>query len=547
MPTGALLAAANLALDGLDVAVLVGTTLAVAAFGMYMGRREEGVSDYFLAGKSVAWWAVAGSIFGTNISSHHLVGMMGAGLALGYAQANYEYGAIFGLMVLCFFFLPLYRRMGLYTLSEYLGRRYDDRSRLLYALSNLGFVTIQMCGVLILGSITINALTAGTDFEISFEAGIWGLAIVAAVYTVFGGLKAVIYTDVVQSVLLLFGAGFIAVRAIWHENVGGIGNLIEREPERFHVFFAADHPELPWTGVLTGLMVLHFNYWATNQTMVQRALGAKSGWDARVGIITAGYFKLLIPFLCIVPGMAAAYILNLDPAKEADAAFAGLARTLVPAGYGLLGLVMAGLIGAILSTIDSMMNSAATLFTFDIYRKYINPHASEHKLIWVGRVAMTAVVALAIGVALQFGERRSNVFNTMVSYEAYLVPGVLVAFMAGIFHRFVTGTAAMACILVGPVMSLAVDLWWPQMLDGQIHFDGQIQAFHRVAVVTAVCYAILLGVSALTQHERSAEREQYLWAKYRHDPADAADRRISDKVLAVVLVAMTLVCCWYFA
>lgn len=541
MPIGALLAAANLALDGLDVVVLVSTTLAVAAFGMYMGRREEGATDYFLAGKSVAWWAVAGSIFGSNISSHHLVGMMGAGLAIGYAQANYEYGAIFGLMVLCFFFLPLYRRMGLYTLSEYLGRRYDDRSRLLYAISNMGFVTIQMCGALVLGAITINALTAGTDFEVSFETAVWGLALVAAAYTVFGGLKAVIYTDVVQCVLLLAGAGTIAVRAIWHENVGGLASLIEKEPERFHVFFPADHPDLPWTGVLTGLMVLHFNYWATNQFMVQRALGAKSGWDARVGIITAGYFKLIIPFLCIVPGMAAAYILNLDPAKEADAAFAGLARALVPAGYGLLGLVMAGLVGAILSTIDSMMNSTATLFTFDIYRKYVNPHASEHKLIWVGRAAMTAVVALAIGVALQFGERRSNVFNTMVSYEAYLVPGVLVAFMAGIFHRFVTGTGAMACILIGPVMSLAVDLGWPRI------WGDPIQAFHRVAIVTAICYAVLLGVSAITQFERSAEREQYLWARYRHDPADAADRRISDKLLAAVLVAITLVCCWYFA
>lgn len=538
----ATVAAANLALDTLDVVVLVATMLGIAAFGLYMGRREEGAGDFFLAGRSVAWWAVAGSILGSNVSSHHLVGMMGAGLSQGFAQANFEYGAIFGLMVLCFFFLPLYRRMGLYTLSEYLGRRYDDRSRLLYALTNMGFVTIQMCGALVLGAITVNALTADTPYEVSFAEAVWGLALFAAVYTVFGGLKAVIYTDVLQSVLLLGGAGVIAVLAINHENVGGLSGLLEKEPERFHVFFPADHPQLPWTGVLTGLMVLHFNYWATNQYIVQRALGAKSGWDARVGIISAGFFKLLIPFICIVPGMAAGFILNLDPTKEADAAFAGLTRALIPAGYGLLGLVMAGLVGAILSTIDSMMNSTATLFTFDIYRRYINPQASEHRLIWVGRGVMALVVALAIGVSLQFGQTRSDVFNTMVSYESYLVPGVLVAFMAGIFHRFVTPTAAVACILIGPFASLAVDLGWPQAFDG-----AEIQAFHRVAIVTAICYFVLVAISWRTQHERSADREQYLWARYRRDPADAGDRRKSDKVLAAILVALTLALCWYFA
>ncbi|MEX2187495.1 MAG: sodium/solute symporter [Pirellulales bacterium] len=534
-------AATTLALDALDVAVLAVTMLGIAAFGLYMGRREEGVGDFFLAGRSVSWWAVAGSILGSNVSSHHLIGMMGAGLAIGFAQSNFEYGAIFGLMVLCFFFLPLYRRMGLYTLSEYLGRRYDDRSRLLYALTNMGFVTIQMCGALILGAITINALTAGTQYEISYAVAIRGLALFAAAYTLFGGLKAVIYTDVLQSILLFGGAAVIAVLAITHENVGGLASLMNKDADRFRLFLPADHEKLPWTGVLTGLMVLHFNYWATNQYMVQRALGAKSGWDARVGIISAGFFKLLIPFICIVPGMAAAFILDLDPTKEADAAFAGLTRELIRPGYGLLGLVMAGLVGAILSTIDSMMNSTATLFTFDIYRRYINPHASERRLIWVGRGAMAAVVVLAIRVSLSFGETRSGVFLTMVDYESYLVPGVLVAFMAGIFHRFVTPTAAVACICIGPLASLGVDLGWPKA------FGGDIQTFHRVAIVTAICYAALLAVSSRTQSERSPDREQYLWARYRRDPADAADHRKSDRVLAAILVALTLGLCWYFA
>jgi SSS family solute:Na+ symporter len=542
---GLLLAqAGQLPLQTVDIAVLVGTMLAIAAFGMYMGRREEGTADYFLAGRSIAWWAVAGSIFGTNVSSHHMVGMMGAGLKEGFAQANFEFGAIAGLLMLCYFFLPLYRRMGVYTLSEYLGRRYDDRSRMLYSLTNMAFLLIQMCGTLVLGALTVTTLLEGSAWSITYAQAVWGLALLAAVYTVFGGLKAVIYTDVVQSVLLLAGAAVIAVRAIWHPNVGGIGGLMAKEPQKFHVFFEASHPQLPWTGVLTGLMILHFYYWGTNQFMVQRALGARTGWDGRSGIIMAGFFKLLIPFLCIVPGMAAAYILSLDPATESDKAFAGLTRALVPAGYGLVGLVMAGLTGAILSTIDSMMNSTATLFTFDVYRKYLRPQASERHLIAVGRVAMVLLVAVAIGLSLLFGQTKGGIFNTMVDYNAYLVPGVLIAFLAGILQPWVTRTGAFACILAGPILSVVFEQGAKRI------YDHDLQAFHRAGLAAAASYLVLVVVSLVFYKERDPEREQYIWWRYRHDPNDGAARPRprwqDDRLWAALLVACTLALCWYF-
>ncbi len=547
MPSSLILIAqsSELPLQALDLVVLVVSVLAVSAYGMYMGRKEAGTSDYFLAGRSVAWWAVAGSILGTNISSHHMVGMMGAGLQQGFAQANFEFGAIFGLMMLCYFFLPLYRRMGVYTLSEYLGRRYDDRCRLLYSLTNMAFLLIQMCAVLMLGALTVEKLTEGTAFVIRYDVAVWGLSLVAGVYTVFGGLKAVIYTDVVQSALLLIGAAVIAVLAIYHPDVGGISGLLEKDPARFHVFFPADHPELPWSGVLTGLMILHFYYWGTNQFMVQRALGAKSGWDARLGIITAGFFKLSIPFLCIVPGMAAAHILSIDPERAADTAFAGLVRTLLPTGYGLVGLVMAGLVGGILSTIDSMMNSTATLFTFDIYKKYIRPDASEQRLIWVGRAAMTVLVAVAIALSLSFGETQEGIFNTMADYNAYLVPGVLVAFLAGILQPSVTRTGALMCIVAGPVASVLLER------GTLLAFDHQLQAFHRAALAGLVSYVILLVVSWLFRGERDPQREQYVWWRYRHNENDGelARRPLwqNDRTWAALLVACTLALVWYFA
>jgi SSS family solute:Na+ symporter len=534
---------ASVPLQWLDVLVLAVSVIGVTGFGMWIGRKEENTSDYYLAGKTVAWWAVAGSIFGTNISSHHMVGMMGAGLKEGFAQANFEFGAIFGLLMLCYFFLPFYRRMGLYTLSEYLGRRFDDRSRLLYSITNMAFLLIQMVGTMILGALTIATLTADSQYRISYETAVCLLAAVSAAYTLYGGLKADIFNDVVQSVLLLIGSGLLAILSIWHPNVGGLSGLLEKQPEKFHVFFEASHRELPWSGVLSGLMVLHLYYWGTNQFIVQRTLGARSDWDARMGTIAAGFFKLLIPFLCIVPGMAAGYILAIDPATESDTAFAGLTRTLLPAGYGLVGLVMAGLVAGILSTIDSMMNSTATLFTFDIYRKYIRPEASEIRLIWVGRGAMILMVGSAIGLSLVFGQTRGGIFNKMADYNAYLVPGVIVAYVAGILQPFVTRSAAFLCILAGPFLSVVFE-------QGALYvFGHELQAFHRAALATLACYGVVVAVSAATQGERDSDREQFTWSRFRNERQGGSSGRPwwqNDRLWAGLLVAATLGMCWFF-
>lgn len=536
---------ASIPLQWLDALIVAASVVGVTAFGMWIGRKETSTGDYYLAGKTVAWWAVAGSIFGTNISSHHMVGMMGAGLKEGFAQANFEFGAIFGLLMLTYFFLPFYRRMGLYTLSEYLGRRFDERSQLVYSITNMAFLLIQMVATMMLGALTIDTLTKDSPYAISYELAVCLLAIVAGCYTFFGGLKADIFNDVVQSVLLLLASGMLAVLAIWHPNVGGLSGLLEKQPDKFHVFFEASHPELPWSGVLSGLMVLHLYYWGTNQFIVQRTLGARSDWDARIGIITAGFFKLLIPFLCIVPGMAAGYILAIDPATESDTAFAGLTRTLLPTGYGLVGLVMAGLVAGILSTIDSMMNSTATLFTFDIYKKYVRPQASELRLIWVGRASMMLMVALAIGLSLYFGQTKGGIFNRMADYNAYLVPGVIVAYVAGILQPFVTRTASFVCILAGPLLSILFEQ------AARVVFDHRLQAFHRAGLATVACYALILIVSLWTQFDRDHDRELYTWARFKYQKHDGQGSNLPwwqhDKLWAGVLVASTLALCWFFA
>ena len=246
--------------------------------------------------------------------------------------------------------------------------------------------------------------------------------------------------------------------------------------------------------------------------------------------------------------MAAVYILDIDPAKDSDTAFAGLTRELLPTGYGLVGIVMAGLVGAILSTVDSMMNSTATLFTFDIYRKYVRPDASEQRLIWVGRAAMTALVAMAIGFSLEYRDVQQDgrgVFLVMADYNAYLVPGVLVAFLAGILQAGVTRTGSFACILTGPITSVLFERgarWW---------FAHDLQAFHRTGLAAVASYVVLLVVSRLYRSERNAEAEQYIWWRYRHEKGDGEQivRPVwqNDRLWAWLLAGCTLALCWYFA
>lgn len=474
-------------------AILVG----VMVVGLLAGRKEETSEDYFLAGRGIRWWGVAGSIYGSNVSANHLVGMLGIGFSIGFFQSHFEFGAIFGLMVLCYLFLPVYRKMGLYTLSEYLGKRYDDRSRMAYAVIMVVIMAgVQMIPGLYIGSRTIcelvgeptvataegNPLDAPVGTAEQAAAGespappqrrlvdptyyaifVWGLAIVAASYTIFGGLKAVVVTDVVQSVLLLFAGIFICVRTFGM--LGGWGEMLAldaaadaNDAGKMHLYMPSNHPSLPWTGVFTGLMAMHCFYWGTNQFIVQRALGAVSDGEAKLGIIAAGFLKLLIPIFSIATGVAAFYLFSdMFPGEKVgpDAAFARLVGVVVPVGFGLIGLVAAGVLGALLSSIDSMMNSAATIVTIDVYQKYVRPNASDRELITFGRIVICVLCVTAALFAIYVLDPNSeaNFFLQIADWQNYLTPGLLVVFFMGMFWKRGNGCGAVAAILAGVGLS----------------------------------------------------------------------------------------------
>jgi len=489
-----------------DLSVFFVALVSVMAIGLLAGRGEKESSEqYFLAGRQIRWWGVAGSIYGSNVSANHLVGMLGLGFSIGFAQSHFELGAIFGLLLLCYGFLPVYRRMKIFTLSEYLGRRYDDRSRLSYAvIMVLIMAGVQMVPGLYIGArsacvmvgdqaiqtrlvpvetvgdrqsiesgeMTAAQLTSQPVVEVNmtwYSGFIILLAVVATLYTVIGGLRAVVLTDAIQSLLLLGGGILLAVLIFGELSEGG--GVLEgwnrmRELDdaaatrKMQLYLPSNHRQLPWSGVLTGLIFMHCFYWGTNQFIVQRALAARSDAEARLGIIAAGFLKLLIPFFAIAAGIAGYYLLITDRVEHAvapDAAFAELVKLVVPAGVGLVGIVAAGLIGAILSSIDSMMNSAATIFTIDVYQKYIRPDADDRQLVRVGRLSIIAFVVIATGLTFVVIDPNSerNFFLQIANYTSLLTPGLLVAFLVGMFWSRATATGAFLTIIAGVLFSVA--------------------------------------------------------------------------------------------
>ena len=530
----------TLELGTLDYVIFFGTLIGAMLVGMWAGRKEDTSEDYFLAGKGLRWFGVAGSIFGSNVSANHMVGMMGVGFSIGFAQSHFEIGAIGGLLFLCFGFLPVYRKLNLYTLSEYLGKRYDDRSRVSYAVIMIIIMAgVQMIPALYIGARTICELMGGEAIvseevaEVAqpeptsplpdavtvadelkpqpsmkkvsmphYTTFVIALGLIAGSYTILGGLKAVVYTDIIQSVLMLVVGIGIAILVFsqfsWTEMVAANDAAVEAgASSRMSIYLPTYHPQLPWTGVLTGLMFMHCFYWGTNQFIVQRALGAVSDKEARVGIIAAGFLKLLIPFFSIGTGVCAYFLLVHEAGVDGAGAISSIppdtifprlvTRFLSPIGMGLIGLVAAGVIGAILSSIDSMMNSAATIFSVDVWKRFVNPESSDKELIVVGRISIFALMISAILMALFIMDPNSteNFFLQIADYQNYLTPGLLVAFILGIFWKRGTGTAAFITIIAGVFFSWVVvqvyDSDMPRPLYDIAMERAEISNFHSGA------------------------------------------------------------------
>lgn len=492
----------------IDALFFLITILLVLGIGIYAGRKEETGEDYFLGGRSLPWWGVAGSLFGTNVSANHIVGMLGIGYSVGFAQSHYMFGAIPALLLLGYVLLPIYRRKRIFTLSQFLEYRYGPNSRLLYSGIVLVLISIQLAAGLYIGSRSLLTFFRDLGWPIGYVEGVLLLAIVSTVYTWFGGLKAVVYTDVIQSVFILLAGLILAYLTLNHPAVGGWEGLLQKEAilsptdRRMTFFLPSDHTSLPWTGALGGLFLLHAFYWGTNQYVVQRTLGASSLRSARAGILGDGFLTLTIPFFTVLTGVAAYHLFrNLGESNpiDPDEAFSKLVAFVIPSGYGFGGIVLAGLLGAIFSSVDSMLNSASTLFTIDYYSKFrkteyakrffSTSEMQEAESVSVGRAFLLLFSAFTVFLALVAYDPSSkgNFFLELSAQSSHLTPGLLVVFLTGILWKKANSLSATWTILICPFVSWALpygyEFWigiHPQTIS---IFGAKLNFLHRVFLV----------------------------------------------------------------
>ena len=505
----------------LDAWICVVSLFIVLGIGAWSARGQGTSRAYFLADRSIGFWGVAGSVFATNISANQLVGMLGIGYSVGFAQSHFEFGAVLALLLLAYGFLPVYHRMGLFTLSGYLGARYDARAQSLYALFILVLIMVQLTASFYIGARSLSLMLQGTPLAVSYTEGLLGMAVFTAVYMVAGGMQAVIFTEVVQSLLLLVAAGTIAYFTLGQAEIGGFSGLLAQDAlrpaaeQKMHLYLPSNHPDLPWSGALTGLVLMHVFYWSTNQYVVQRALTARTIEQGRLGLILAGFLKLTIPFFCVAGGVAAAMLFAARmPGREIDpdAAMVELIRTVVPAGRGFWGLILAGLLAAILSTLASLVSSASTVTTFDIYQRWIHPEASDRSLLVLGRSLVPAFITLAAVLALATYQEneKGNFFLKVSSASAYFTPGLITAFALGMFWPKASARGAFWATLLSPLLGLGVESVYAQAAARWVTLRAlageQLNFLHRVFFTFLLCTAVHVALSLLRPSPVQAAR-----------------------------------------
>src|SRR5690348_17923868 len=347
-----------------DILVIGAYFVLLAAIAWWAAKREKNISaDFFLASRDVGWLAVGASLFASNIGSEHLVGLAGTGAASGLAVGHFEWLACLILLLLGWLFVPFYLRSGVYTMPEFLERRFNPTARSYFTwVSIIGYVLTKISVTLYAGGIVVRAVTGWSVWTSAVV-----LIVITGVYTVMGGLRAVIYTEVMQAVVLIIGSAVLAVIGL--QAVGGWSGLEARVPaDFFSMWKPINHPDFPWTGIVFGAPILGVWYWCTDQHIVQRVLAARNVKEARTGTIFAGFLKILPVFIFVLPGIIAAALFSDVRGGAADTAYPTLVTRLMPAGFK--GLVLAGMLAALMSSLASAFNSCSTLLTWDVYRKW---------------------------------------------------------------------------------------------------------------------------------------------------------------------------------
>ncbi|MDW7980977.1 MAG: sodium/solute symporter [Verrucomicrobiales bacterium] len=498
-----------------DLLLFIGFFVVVVGLSVWKSRRALGRTEdsagFFLAGRGLSWPFIGISIVAANISTEQMVGMAGqAAGRVGLAVSAWQLTGSVGIALIALTLLPKFLRAGIYTMPEFLEYRYNAAARAIMAVLTVAiYALVMLPAVLYSGGVTLRTLT-GLDLT----TAVWVIGLIGAVYATLGGLRAIAWADLVQGLALL--AGGMLVFALGLHAVGGWGEFSRFNAAKLHMILPADNPDLPWTGIVSGMWIVILYYCGLNQFIVQRNLAARSLRDGQLGMIFAGGLWLLVPFAIVMPGLIARQLYGAELGDKNDAAFPTLIKNLVQPG--LRGLICAAIAGAVTSTLASLLNSASTIATMDVYRRLINPAAPQPRLVWLGRVLTVACMAVGCAVAPALDQPRfGGVFQFIQQFQGYIWPGVVAVFLFGILVEMAPGAAGVAGLLAGPVIYGMFQAW-----AGSLHFLVQVAL--TFSLVLALMGFITL-VWPLKEPRRLPERNDL-------------DMRTSPEVLAAAVAVI---------
>ncbi|TYA78588.1 sodium/sugar symporter [Seonamhaeicola marinus] len=499
--------------DTWDYVVFIAYAILILGVGLWVSRDKDGheknAEDYFLASKSLPWWAIGTSLIAANISAEQFIGMSGSGFALGLAIASYEWMAALTLIIVGKYFLPIFIEKGLYTIPEFVEKRFSTNLKTILAVFWLAlYVFVNLASVLYLGGLAIE-----TIMGIDMMYAIIGLALFAAAYSLYGGLSAVAWTDVIQVVFLVLGGlvtTYLALNAVSNGEgvLAGFSQVMDAAPEKFHMILEEtneNYDNLPGIWVLIGgLWVANIYYWGFNQYIIQRTLAAKSLKESQKGILLAAALKLVIPLIVVIPGIAAYVMvndpeimarlgdigqLNMPSAEKADKAYPWLLQFLPT---GLKGVAFAALAAAVVSSLASMLNSTSTIFTMDIYKEYFDKNASDKKTVNVGRVSAAVALVIAVIVAPLLGGI-DQAFQFIQEYTGLVSPGILAVFLLGLFWKKTTNSAAIWGAIASVPIALALKIL-PAKVEA---FEWLTPWMHQMGLATLLSMVVIMIISQI--------------------------------------------------
>ena len=528
----------------LDIMLLVAYFAVLGGIGYWSSKRSlDSSKSYFLAGANLGWMAIGASLFASNISAEHFIGLAGSGAAGGMAVGQFELLACFCLLTLGWIFVPLYLRTGVFTMPEFLENRFNPQCRTyLSAISLIAYVFTKI-------SVSVYAGALVLDVVLGWNMWVGAVVLIVAtgIYTVFGGLRAVVYTHLFQAIILIGGG--IVLTAIAISRVGGFNVLVsEATPGFFNLWKGVNHPDFPWTGILFGAPILGIWYWCTDQMIVQRTLAARNIKEAHRGTLFAGALKLLPIFILVLPGIAGGILFRDVAATAPNEIYATMVNELLPAG--VKGLMVAALMSALMSSLASVFNSSSALITMDFYKKY-RPDASEKQLVRFGQLATVVLVVVGLVWIPFIGVISNQLFIYLQAVQAYISPPIAVVFLLGVSWRRLNGKGALASLIGGFIIGAlrfatetAVKSGWISW-QPLVRFAG-INFLHFAILLAVICAVIMVLVSLVTAPP--PEEKLGIFAKRMEKRITEEPRAHRINVLLSVLLVVVVLAIWaYFS